>query len=175
MGMVERHSNLLALVLEDVDIVHVVARPQLQVAICPHVYQQSHSLERELSQRQLVFGRVDDNLATAGARGPDGPAVTPVGTEGGKSVLKHNDFERVERHFGGAAGTSRAERAEFRRKKSAVVALGRISDPLTPKRVEAELRHRQSTGDRKRSGSAHPEARSEPWSAELDPRAWPLR
>ena len=127
--MVQRDADLLALVLEDVDICDLGPGPELCVAIRPDVDQQPDALRRQLGERELVLGRVHHDLA-AGGRRSDRPATDPVGAERRKAVLEHDHLERVERHLGSAAGPARTQRAEILGQECPVVALGRVGDPF---------------------------------------------
>src|SRR3979411_970619 len=161
--MVQRDTDLLTLVLEDVDVVDVAAGSKVAIAIGPHVNQQAHAIERQLRQRGLVLWRVDDALASATFGRADRTATTQVRTKRGKAVLEGDNLESIKRNLRCAAIAGRAQRTEIRREESPVVALGCKGNPLAPQRVEPQLRHLWAT-DCTRSGSGRQEARAELWS-----------
>jgi hypothetical protein len=79
--MVQGDPDLLALVLEDVDVGDLSPRSELSVAVGPDVDQKANPIGGELGQRELVLRRVDDDLA-AGRRRPDRSTLATVRTEG---------------------------------------------------------------------------------------------
>jgi len=140
--VVEGDADLLALVLEDEDVLELGPRAERLVAIGPDVDEQADALDGELRQRLVVVGGVDDHLASR--------------RQGRKPVLEDHHLEVVERDLRVALGAGGAQRAEAGGKEGPVVPLGVVRDPLLAERVEAELRH--LFGGCTRGGSVRPSA-----------------
>src|SRR5216683_5268609 len=94
--MVQRHADLLALVLEDVDVGHLGSRAELEVPVCPYVDEELHAVLWQLRQRELVLGRVDDDLASCRRRSHRA-VVDAIGPKRRKAILEYNDLEVVQR------------------------------------------------------------------------------
>src|SRR5262249_21575057 len=92
-----------------------------------------------------------------------------------EAVLEDHHLEVVERHLGTSARTTGAQGAKIRGQESAVVARGRVGDPLVAQDVEAKLRHGPSFARcaRKRAGSGRPGARARCGSGHRPARARP--
>src|SRR5256884_409326 len=168
--MVQRDADLLALVLEDVNVGHLGARAELEIPVGPHVDEQLHAVRRQLRQRELVLGRVDDHLASR-RRWSHRAVVHAIRPECREPVLEHDDLEVVEWYLGAAAWPARAQRAVVGGQECAVVALDRVRDPFVAQHIEAQLRHaiRCAQSARRREGSGRLEARARFWSGR--PRA----
>jgi len=138
--MVQRDADLLPLVLEDVDVGHLGPRAELEVSVGPHVDEELHPVRWQLRQRELVLGRVDNYLASCRCRSHRA-VVDTIGPESREAILEYDDLEIVQRDLRAAARPAGAQRAVVCGEECAVVALGRISDPLVAQDVEAQLRH----------------------------------
>jgi hypothetical protein len=129
---VERHPHLDAAVLEDEDVLDVLARPELGVTVAPHPDERLRPLRLEAAERALVLVRVDDDLGVALRR-----------DEGGEAILEHGDLEGRLRDLGDRA--SRPGRAEgavgLARQEGALLPVHGVHDLLAAQLVVAALAH----------------------------------
>ena len=102
--VVQRDADLDAAVLEDVDVLDVLARAELRVAVAPHPHQRLGALGRQRAERAVVVVGVDDHLGRAARR-----------LERREAVVEDDDLEALERDLGlraaraawGPAGSAR--------------------------------------------------------------------
>src|SRR5579864_3080518 len=130
--MAERDTDLLASVLEYVDVAHVGQAAQLASPVAPNLDQVPDVVDALLAERRIVVGRVADDLATS--------LVAGVGRE---SVLENCDVVVGFRDLGFLhARPGRAQRAVIRgRMVGAILAPRRHRDPLFEQRIPANLAH----------------------------------
>jgi hypothetical protein len=138
MGVVQRDTDRLALVLEDEDVGDLGAGAQLGIAVRPDVDEVRHLLHRQIGEGGSVVAREHHDLGRTG-RGLDGVEVVPCHVRLGRvtaqrrpAVVEDGDVVRPARDLRRARRISgRAQRAEVgRRQEGAVLAGRREDDPL---------------------------------------------
>jgi hypothetical protein len=144
-GMGKGHSDLLALVLKNEDVVNVAKRAQLLVTVGPHLHQIFYLDQGEVSQASLVAGGIK-NYLTDTQRGlylietitGDGRGLR-LPFEGGELILKDRNLVVLPWHLGGEGarqgGTERA--VMLGRKEGPLLAVGSRDHPFTQSRIIA--------------------------------------
>ncbi|MNX94335.1 hypothetical protein D3C86_1265620 [compost metagenome] len=156
-GVVERHPDGLALVLEDEDVGDLVTRPEGPVAVLPHPDEPLDLGDRAVREGALVLGGVEHHLAGSRCRAHRHQVAAldrgrvRVGPEGGELVLEDHVLVVGSRHLGGEApGLGRADRAVVRgRHEGAVLPVGGGDHPLLGDGVPAQLGHQSASGTKR--------------------------
>ena len=146
----ERHPDLLAVVLEDEDLLDAVDAGELRGPLGPDVDDQAGAGGTQLGEVAVVVAGEDDDLAAAepgaqlGQRRTGGArrhVLLDAGGQRREAVLEGDDLVVGVRDLGGPTGPGRAQRALVgRREEGAGLPVRGDDDPLAQQGVPAELR-----------------------------------